>query len=62
LGGHGEIDEIDVEGSRLFISEYIYGKKGTSNGVISYPRISGEYACDCGAGIERVTKHFFKNV
>jgi protein N-terminal methyltransferase len=58
LGGYGEVDKIDVEGSRLFISEYVYGKKGARNRMISLPRISEEYACDCGAGIGRVTKNF----
>ncbi|RGB23221.1 alpha-N-methyltransferase NTM1 [Rhizophagus diaphanus] len=62
LGGYGEIDEIDVEGSRLFVSEYIYGKKGARNRIISSPRISDEYACDCGAGIGRVTKHFLLRI
>ncbi|CAG8606178.1 7757_t:CDS:2 [Funneliformis mosseae] len=62
LGGYGKVDKIDTEGSRLFISEYIYGKKGARNRKLTLPRITEEYACDCGAGIGRVTKNFLSRL
>ncbi|KAL4206573.1 DUF858-domain-containing protein [Rhizopus microsporus] len=51
LGGFQMIDPIDVKGSLEFIKEYV--EKGI---------INTEYACDCGAGIGRVTKNFLLRV
>ncbi|KAI7907420.1 alpha-N-methyltransferase NTM1 [Cokeromyces recurvatus] len=63
LGGFAVIDPVDVKGSLDFIHEYVYGKKGVNNTVIKEPVMNGEkYACDCGAGIGRVTKNFLLNV
>jgi protein N-terminal methyltransferase len=58
LGGYGKITSTDVKSSSSFLSEFIKGKKGANNSVITKPRISTAYACDCGAGIGRVSKHF----
>ncbi|KAG1148287.1 hypothetical protein G6F37_003531 [Rhizopus arrhizus] len=51
LGGFETIDPIDVKGSINFIKEFV-----------DQNIISTEYACDCGAGIGRVTKNFLLQV
>lgn len=51
LGGFETIDPIDVKGSISFIKEFV-----------DQNIISTEYACDCGAGIGRVTKNFLLQV
>ncbi|RCI04632.1 hypothetical protein CU098_003672, partial [Rhizopus stolonifer] len=51
LGGFQTIDPIDVKGSLEFIQEFV------DNGSLSPQR-----ACDCGAGIGRVTKHFLSQI
>src|SRR6185295_19361534 len=58
LGGYGSVTATDTKASSLFISEFINGKRGANNCIIKPPRISTAYACDCGAGIGRVSKHF----
>lgn len=49
LGGFSVLDPTDVKGSLEFISEFMT------------PENKG-YACDCGAGIGRVTKNFLLKV
>lgn len=48
LGGLTELSDIDAMHSSLFLSEFL------NNGMIK----SRGYACDCGAGIGRVTRTF----
>jgi protein N-terminal methyltransferase len=51
LGGFSQVDPIDAAGSLGFVEEYVKsGSLGTRR------------ACDCGAGIGRVTKHFLLKV
>ncbi|ORX89416.1 hypothetical protein K493DRAFT_318692 [Basidiobolus meristosporus CBS 931.73] len=61
LGGYESISKIDVQGSQRFIEELVNGRKGAKGNVLSAPYIEKERACDCGAGIGRVTKHFLLN-
>ncbi|CAG8603470.1 2504_t:CDS:2 [Paraglomus brasilianum] len=58
LGGYASVTSTDTKASSLFISEFIKGKRGANNRILKPPRISTDYACDCGAGIGRVSKHF----
>lgn len=51
LGGFSVVDPVDVKGSLSFVQEFLE-KKVITNG----------YACDCGAGIGRVTKNFLLQV
>lgn len=48
LGGHADLSNIDAAASGRFIAEFL------KNGMIK----ENGYACDCGAGIGRVTKTF----
>ncbi|KAI8982336.1 alpha-N-methyltransferase NTM1 [Mycotypha africana] len=48
LGGFSVLDPIDVKGSLSFVKEFNH--------------LAGGYACDCGAGIGRVTKNFLLKV
>ncbi|CAG8481368.1 7800_t:CDS:10 [Ambispora leptoticha] len=57
LGGFGSISNLDIKTSELFLSEYTRGKRGTRNMLRVPPRIVTKYACDCGAGIGRITKN-----
>jgi protein N-terminal methyltransferase len=51
LGGFSQVDPIDAAGSLGFVEEFVKsGSLGTRR------------ACDCGAGIGRVTKHFLLKV
>ncbi|KAK9761253.1 hypothetical protein K7432_013969 [Basidiobolus ranarum] len=61
LGGYESISNTDVQGSQRFIEEFVNGKKGSKGIVLAEPCIDKERACDCGAGIGRVTKHFLLN-
>ncbi|KAJ3185350.1 hypothetical protein HDU85_001400 [Gaertneriomyces sp. JEL0708] len=58
LGGFGKLTDIDCSASLKFIDEFVNGKKGPGGKLVSQPRIEKLLACDCGAGIGRVTKHF----
>ncbi|OZJ07019.1 hypothetical protein BZG36_00012 [Bifiguratus adelaidae] len=50
LGGFGKISPLDVASSLTFINEFVQ------------TRIQTTLACDCGAGIGRVTKNFLLKV
>ncbi|KAJ3042368.1 hypothetical protein HDV00_007502 [Rhizophlyctis rosea] len=52
LGGFGKLTDTDCASSLKFIEEFVDGKR------TSAPRIGTGLACDCGAGIGRVSKHF----
>jgi protein N-terminal methyltransferase len=62
LGGFSVVDPVDVKGSLNFIDEFVHGKKGANNTMLKEPVITNGYACDCGAGIGRVTKNFLLSV
>ncbi|KAI9499456.1 alpha-N-methyltransferase NTM1 [Zychaea mexicana] len=62
LGGFATVDPIDVKGSLNFIDEFVHGVRGVNNVMRQEPVISNKYACDCGAGIGRVTKNFLLRV
>ncbi|KAI7854939.1 alpha-N-methyltransferase NTM1 [Circinella umbellata] len=62
LGGFATVDPIDVKGSLSFLDEFIHGVRGANNVLRKKPMITNEYACDCGAGIGRVTKNFLLKV
>ncbi|KAI8373189.1 AdoMet dependent proline di-methyltransferase-domain-containing protein [Radiomyces spectabilis] len=60
LGGFESVDPIDVKGSLSFVNEFVHG--GRHGTVLKPPVITNGYACDCGAGIGRVTKNFLLKV
>ncbi|KAI9252725.1 alpha-N-methyltransferase NTM1 [Helicostylum pulchrum] len=62
LGGFAVVDPVDVKGSLDFVDEFVHGKKGANNVMVKEPVITDGYACDCGAGIGRVTKNFLLQV
>ncbi|CEP07204.1 hypothetical protein [Parasitella parasitica] len=62
LGGFSVVDPIDVQGSLDFIHEFVHGKRSVSNAIQVEPVIDNGHACDCGAGIGRVTKNFLLHV
>ncbi|CAO3644418.1 unnamed protein product [Mucor hiemalis] len=62
LGGFAIVDPTDVKGSLDFVHEFVHGKKGVNNTMLKEPVITDGYACDCGAGIGRVTKNFLLKV
>ncbi|KAI8819836.1 alpha-N-methyltransferase NTM1 [Fimicolochytrium jonesii] len=62
LGGFGHLTEIDCKSSIEFIDEFVNGKQNGSENVEVPPRIGKGLACDCGAGIGRVSKHFLLKV
>ncbi|KAL0087754.1 alpha-N-methyltransferase NTM1 [Phycomyces blakesleeanus] len=62
LGGFETIDPIDVKGSLSFVDEFVHGVRGVNNVVRKEPVMDSGYACDCGAGIGRVTKNFLLKV
>ncbi|KAG0165839.1 hypothetical protein DFQ28_008227 [Apophysomyces sp. BC1034] len=62
LGGFATVDPVDVKGSLQFIDEFVYGVRGANNVLRTPPVIERAYACDCGAGIGRVTKNFLHKV
>ncbi|KAL1921797.1 uncharacterized protein VTP21DRAFT_10439 [Calcarisporiella thermophila] len=62
LGGFGRISHIDTQGSLRFLRELTVGKKGAGGHLIKAPCISPQYACDCGAGIGRVTQQMLLKV
>lgn len=62
LGGFASISTIDTTSSLTFIDEFVHGVKGAKGVVKRLPRTATDYACDCGAGIGRVTKNFLLNV
>lgn len=62
LGGFAIVDPTDVKGSLDFVDEFVHGKKGVNNTMLKEPVITDGYACDCGAGIGRVTKNFLLKV
>ncbi|KAI9599009.1 alpha-N-methyltransferase NTM1 [Syncephalis fuscata] len=57
LGGYGRLTDLDVRDSIWFLDEFVHGKVGARGRQLTEPRISTELACDCGAGIGRVTKN-----
>ncbi|KAI8360787.1 alpha-N-methyltransferase NTM1 [Blakeslea trispora] len=62
LGGLSVVDPVDVKSSLEFLHEFVYGKKGANNATVKEAMITNQYACDCGAGIGRVTKNFLLKV
>ncbi|KAI8885853.1 hypothetical protein K501DRAFT_214760 [Backusella circina FSU 941] len=62
LGGFAIVDPIDVKGSLAFIDEFVHGVRGVNNVLKKEPVLENGYACDCGAGIGRVTKNFLLKV
>ncbi|KND01950.1 N-terminal protein methyltransferase [Spizellomyces punctatus DAOM BR117] len=58
LGGFGQLTDLDSTSSLRFIDEFINGKKGPGGRIVKPPRIGKTLACDCGAGIGRVSKNF----
>ncbi|KAF7731771.1 hypothetical protein EC973_008286 [Apophysomyces ossiformis] len=62
LGGFAVVDPVDVKGSLQFVDEFVYGVHGANNVLLKAPVIERSYACDCGAGIGRVTKNFLRKV
>ncbi|KAI9275454.1 alpha-N-methyltransferase NTM1 [Phascolomyces articulosus] len=62
LGGFATVDPIDVKGSLGFVNEFVNGVRGANNVMRKEPMITNGYACDCGAGIGRVTKNFLLKV
>ncbi|KAJ3028375.1 UNVERIFIED_CONTAM: hypothetical protein HDU68_001841 [Siphonaria sp. JEL0065] len=53
LGGFGTLTELDSATNIRFITEYATKENAA---------LSLDYACDCGAGIGRVSKYFLLNV
>ena len=62
LGGFEKLSVIDTKSSLAFVDEFVHGVRGANNVLRKKPVISNEYACDCGAGIGRVTKEFLVRV
>ncbi|KAI8812215.1 alpha-N-methyltransferase NTM1 [Cladochytrium replicatum] len=62
LGGYEALTERDVASSLRFIEEFVKGRRGLGRNPPRPPRIASTYACDCGAGIGRVSKHFLLKV
>lgn len=62
LGGFSVVDPVDVKGSLEFVDEFVHGKRGVNNVMKTEPVITNGYACDCGAGIGRVTRNFLLQV
>ncbi|KAJ3146096.1 hypothetical protein HDU89_006662 [Geranomyces variabilis] len=64
LGGFEELTDIDCEASAAFIDEFVNGRKasGRNGSQAVPPRLGKTFACDCGAGIGRVSKHFLLKV
>ncbi|RUP06155.1 alpha-N-methyltransferase NTM1 [Jimgerdemannia flammicorona] len=62
LGGFAHISTIDATTSLSFLGEFVHGLKGRKGVIRKEPRIGKSYACDCGAGIGRVTKEFLLKV
>ncbi|RKP07881.1 alpha-N-methyltransferase NTM1 [Thamnocephalis sphaerospora] len=57
LGGYGQLTNVDARDSIRFLDEFVNGKMGARGRVLAAPRIGKGRACDCGAGIGRVSKH-----
>ncbi|KAJ3205265.1 hypothetical protein HDU67_008934 [Dinochytrium kinnereticum] len=55
LGGFGALTDIDCKSSIAFLKPYVV--KSPMSGMANYI-LSDGVACDCGAGIGRVSKHF----
>ncbi|KAG9291212.1 hypothetical protein G9A89_021714 [Geosiphon pyriformis] len=62
LGGYDAISNLDIKTSQIFLSEYVKGKRGKGNALKTPPRILTKHACDCGAGIGRISKHFLLKI
>ncbi|KAJ3018595.1 hypothetical protein HKX48_002790 [Thoreauomyces humboldtii] len=73
LGGFGTLTDIDCKASIQFVNEFVTPSPSqpqppssttttTSSTRPSRPRIGTSLACDCGAGIGRVSKHFLLSV
>lgn len=56
------MDPIDTKGSLNFVEEFVHGVRGANNVLRKPAMIGNGYACDCGAGIGRVTKNFLLKV
>jgi len=62
LGGFGNLSFFDARDSKKFIKEFVEGKYGANNHLISPPQFETHLACDCGAGIGRVSKVFLLDI
>jgi protein N-terminal methyltransferase len=62
LGGFESVCPVETAASLDLIHEFVDGIRGARNVVKKEPRIEKGYACDCGAGIGRVTKEFLLRV
>ncbi|TPX44776.1 hypothetical protein SeMB42_g02005 [Synchytrium endobioticum] len=62
LGGFANLTEIDCRGSLKFIEEYVKPTKALPGRAALPPRIPSSLACDCGAGIGRVSKNFLLKI
>ncbi|KAI9145464.1 alpha-N-methyltransferase NTM1, partial [Paraphysoderma sedebokerense] len=62
LGGFGNLDQLDARDSLAFIEEFVHGEKGADQKFVKAPIIKSDLACDCGAGIGRVTKSYLSKV
>lgn len=62
LGGFGKLSVFDSRDSKKFIREFVEGKFGANNHLISPPKFKTNLACDCGAGIGRVSKVFLLDI
>ncbi|KAG2184923.1 hypothetical protein INT43_000836 [Umbelopsis isabellina] len=62
LGGFESVCPVETAASLDLIHEFVNGVRGARNVVKKEPRIEKGYACDCGAGIGRVTKEFLLRV
>lgn len=62
LGGFESVCPVETAASLDLIHEFVNGVRGARNAVKKEPRIEKGYACDCGAGIGRVTKEFLLRV
>lgn len=62
LGGFESVCPVECAASLELLDEFVNGVRGAGNVVKTKPRIEKGYACDCGAGIGRVTKEFLLRV
>ncbi|GAB5592907.1 hypothetical protein Unana1_07807 [Umbelopsis nana] len=62
LGGFESVCPVECAASLDLLNEFVNDVRGAGNVVKTKARIEKGYACDCGAGIGRVTKEFLLRV
>ncbi|KAG2181659.1 hypothetical protein INT44_008474 [Umbelopsis vinacea] len=62
LGGFESVCPVECAASLELIHEFVNDQRGANNVVKKEARVDKTYACDCGAGIGRVTKEFLLRV